>query len=286
MKSKKSRFAEWMNAHPVAAGFTVVILYSVFRKGLYFLFLKAFPDTFAVTVIHELIDVIWPFLLVIAFDRLEIYRGGRFFRTLFMGISLILYGLVYGYLGNLLALTKNPGVEWQTPLMIFWGVLTMLFVGFREESCYRGIVLHIFADKYLKDRRGILITAFASAAFFGLMHMNNILIGQSLVQTINQTVNAFFLGALFGAVYLRGGNLWAMMLIHGFIDLGMASKNLLTKTYASDAMAYIASNKAAIDSTEIILKIVLWAIITGITLFLLRKSKCDEIIERFSAAEK
>ena len=181
MKSKKSRFAEWMNAHPVAAGFTVVILYSVFRKGLYFLFLKAFPDTFAVTVIHELIDVIWPFLLVIAFERLEIYRGGRFFRTLFMGISLILYGLVYGYLGNLLALAKNPGVEWQTPLMIFWGVLTMLFVGFREESCYRGIVLHIFADKYLKDRRGILITAFASAAFFGLMHMNNILIGQSLL---------------------------------------------------------------------------------------------------------
>ncbi|MBR4720253.1 MAG: CPBP family intramembrane metalloprotease [Clostridia bacterium] len=284
MKSQKNKFAEWMNEHPILAGFVVVILYTAFRKGLYYLFLYALPQTFAFTVIHEVLDVIWPFLMVVAFGRLNVYRRGGFFRTLFLGTTLLLYGLLFGFVSNLIPLFKESGVEWQTPFMMIWAAVTMFFVGFREESCYRGIVLHIFADKYLKDRRGILITAFASAAFFGIMHMNNIFVGQSFLECVVQTVNAFFLGALFGAVLLRGGNLWSLMLIHGFIDLGLTSKNLLTKTYASDAVGYIASHtKTTIDPIETVIRLILWAVIVCITLFMLRKSKCDEIIERFNA---
>lgn len=286
MESKKNSFAAWMNAHPIAAGFTVVILYTVFRRGAYFVFTRFLPQTFAFTVIHELVDVLWPFLMVMAFGRLGIYRRGGFFRTLFLGISLILYGVFFGYLSNLLPLLREPGLEWQTPAMMLWAVLTMFFVGFREESSYRGIVLHIFADKYLKDRRGVLITAFGSAAFFGIMHMNNIMIGQSFLESVLQTLNAFVLGALFGAVYLRGGSLWALMLIHGSIDLGLTLKNLMTKTYASDAIAYLAGNtETTLDPIEAVLRLIMWTIIILITLFLLRKKKCDEIIERYRLHE-
>ena len=287
IKLQKNRFAKWLDEHPVIAGFAVVILYTLFRKGTYYIFAKLLPQTGVFTVLHEIVDVIWPFLMVVAFGRLNVYRKGGFFRTLLLGVSLLIYGLLLGFGSNLFPLFKETGVEWQTPIMMIWAAITMFFVGFREESCYRGIVLNIFADKYLKDRKGIFITAFASAAFFGIMHMNNIFIGQSFLECVSQTVNAFFLGALFGAVLLRGGNLWSLMLIHGFIDLGVTSKNLLTKTYATDAIGYLASNtQTDIDPIETVLKIVMWAIITAIVLFMLRKSKCDEIIERFNAEEK
>ena len=288
IKLQKNRFAKWMDEHPVIAGFAVVIFYTLFRKGTYYTFSKLLPQTGIFTVLHELVDVIWPFLMVIAFGRLNIYRSkGRFFRTLFLGVSLLIYGLLLGFGANLFPLFKETGIEWQTPIMMIWAAITMFFVGFREESCYRGIVLSIFADKYLKDRRGVLITAFASAAFFGIMHMNNIFIGQSFLECVLQTFNAFFLGALFGAVFLRGGSLWSMMLIHGFIDLGVTSKNMLTKTYATDAIGFLASHtETAIDPIETTIRIILWVVITVIVLFMLRKSKCDEIIKRFNAEEK
>ena len=288
IKLQKNRFAKWLDEHPVIAGFAVVILYTLFRKGTYYTFSILLPQTGIFTVLHELVDVIWPFFMVIAFGRLNIYRSkGRFFRTLLLGVSLLIYGLLLGFGANLFPLFKETGIEWQTPIMMIWAAITMFFVGFREESCYRGIVLSIFADKYLKDRRGVLITAFASAAFFGIMHMNNIFIGQSFLECVLQTLNAFFLGALFGAVLLRGGNLWSMMLIHGFIDLGVTSKNMLTKTYATDAIGFLASNtQTAIDPIETTIRIILWVVITVIVLFMLRKSKCDEIIKRFNAEEK
>ena len=288
IKLQKNRFAKWMDEHPVIAGLAVVILYTLFRKGTYYTFSKLLPQTGIFTVLHELVDVIWPFFMVIAFGRLNIYRSkGRFFRTLLLGVSLLIYGLLLGFGANLFPLFKETGIEWQTPIMMIWAAITMFFVGFREESCYRGIVLSIFADKYLKDRRGVLITAFASAAFFGIMHMNNIFIGQSFLECVLQTLNAFFLGALFGAVLLRGGNLWSMMLIHGFIDLGVTSKNMLTKTYATDAIGFLASNtQTAIDPIETTIRIILWVVITVIVLFMLRKSKCDEIIKQFSIDEE
>ena len=280
MGSEKNRFAAWMDEHPVAAGFAVVILYMLFRKGAYYIFLNAQGAAF--TVMHELVDVIWPFLMAAAFGKLVIYRKGRFFRTLLLGISLFLYGLLFGYCLNLIPLLKEPGIEWQTPVMIIWAVVTMFFVGFREESCYRGIVLHVFAKKYMKDRKGVLISVFASSFFFAIMHIGNILVGQSFFVCVIQIINAFFFGGLFAAVYLRGGNLWAVMALHGFIDLGLMSKNLLTKTFASDAIAFIASNTDTSASTaQTVVYLVLWAAAFCLTLIMLRKKKCEEIIERF-----
>lgn len=205
-----------MNEHPFAAGLSAMLLYILLRRTSYFIFTGLLPKNTVTSVIHEITDVIWPFLMVALFGRLDVYRKGNFFRTLFLGISLLLYGFVWGYLNNWLTLSKVPDLVWQTPLMMAWAVLTMFFVGFREESVYRGILVNVFADKYAKDRKGILLSAYGAALFFGLMHMQNIVIGQSLLECGLQTLNAFFLGALFGAVYLRGGNLWALMVIHGF----------------------------------------------------------------------
>ena len=285
-KAKQNRLTAWAYAHPMAAGLAVAVLYVIFRRISHFVFKDLLPSSAAVTAIHEIVDVVWPFLIVVAFGQGHVYRRRGFWRTLFLGLSLILYGLFFGYVSNLVSLLQEPGLEWQTPLMALWGVITMLFVGFREESVFRGAAANILADRYLNDRRGILVTAFGSAFFFGVMHMQNVFVGQSFTESVLQSINACCLGVLFCAVYLRGGSLWAMMLIHGFIDLGLLFKNLLTRTYASDAMGFLAGNtETSIDLAETAFKLVIWAICILIALFLLRKSKCDEIIERFRAEE-
>ena len=279
--AKKNSLAEWANRHSLAACFVVVALYIVFRRSTYFIFRSVLPQSAAVMVVYELIDVIWPFMMVAAFGRLTIYRKGRFFPTLLMGVGLILYGLI-PFVLNLLALAEEPGLVWQSPLLMLWGIATELFVGFREESVFRGITVNLFADKYLKDRRGILLTAFGASFFFGVMHMQNIALGQTVLGSAIQSVNAFFLGLVFAAVYLRGANIWALMLIHAFIDLGVSVKELLTETYAADALSAMAASnmETSIDAGTLIPMLILWLIYTVIALFLLRKRKCAQILER------
>lgn len=233
---------------------------------------------------YEIVDVIWPFLMVAAFGRLHVYREKRwFFRTLLLGIPLILYGVLGGAM-DVLPILGQPDLKWQTPLMMLWAAVTMFFVGFREESVYRGIIVNVLADKYLKDRRGILITTLIAAALFGVMHMQNMAIGQSFAESVIQSVNAFFLGTLIVAVYLRGGNLWALMLLHGFIDLAVSISVLLTVTYSQDLMASLATEQeTSVSPVDLLIYAVFWGIYLGVALLLLRKKKCGEIVERFQA---
>ena len=286
MPTPKNRLAARAHAHPVAASLIVMLLYIILRRSSYFLFRNVLPQTGAVSVIYELVDAVWPFLLVAAFGCLRAYRKGGFFRTLLFGIPLILYGAI-PFVENMLGLFSEPDLVWQTPLMMLWGIVPYLFIGFREESVFRGIVIDLFADK-MKDRRGVLTVAVFSAFLFGIMHMQNVFIGQTFFGSLIQSVNAFFLGLLLVAVYLRGGNLWALMLIHAFIDFGISAKEALTVTYRADAITAAANSntETSVDAGYVISMLIFWALYTAIALFLLRKKKCGEIVERFSSGEQ
>ena len=87
-KTKRSP-ATWAREHPIAAGFVLVILFIIFRKGLYFLF-KALPQTTGMRVLHEVLDVIWPFLMVVVFGYTWTYREKGFFRTLYIALPLLI----------------------------------------------------------------------------------------------------------------------------------------------------------------------------------------------------
>ena len=283
MVKEKNGFAFRMDEHPMLAGALVVILYILFRRISHYIFTSMLPQTGLTEAMHEIVDVIWPFLMVVAFNRTDVYKKGRgrFFITVVKGLALIFLAVFY-YATTVPMLLADDTVEWQTPLMMLAAALTMFFVGFREESCFRGIVVNVIGDRYIKDRKGIMITTFVSAALFGVMHMQNLFVGQSFAATLFQTVNAACMGCFLTAVYLRGGNLWAMMVMHGFYDMSLMVKNLLTKTSDAGALAYLASrNDTEVDATEVALKATICIVFILLALFLLRKSKCDGIIERF-----
>ena len=201
MKRKKNKFAIWANEHPVLGSFIVVVLYVLFRRSTHFLFCSLLVQTSTTEAIHEIVDIIWPFLMVAAYEKLFIYKKGGFFHTLFLGTGLIIYGMI-PFSVNMIDLLQDADIVWQSLPVILWNIAKTLFVGFREESCFRGIVVNLLSERYLKERKGIMFTVLLSAFIFGIMHFQNMFIGMSFAGSLIQSMNAFFVGLIFAAVYL------------------------------------------------------------------------------------
>lgn len=289
MEEKNRSLPGWARKNPVITCFLLVILYILLRRTTYWIFTQLLAQSTVTEWTYEIVDVVWPLIITIAFGCAGAYRKGGFLGTLRIGGALILYGCFFGGI-RIAILFTEPGIEWQEPLMMLVNVIPMLFVGFREESVFRACAVNVMKEKYLKDRKGIIIITVVTALCFGIMHMQNVFIGQSFVGSVDQSANAACLGIVFAAVYLRGGSIWAMMLIHAFIDTGSMLSNLLTKTYHSSALQFIAGRtENTVDSRTAVLKAVTCVGYILVAFFIIRRSKCDEIIERYreeTAGEK
>ena len=97
-------------------------------------------------------------------------------------------------------------------------VATMLLIGWTEEVVFRGLILNIFLDRFSKTKKGILAAVILSGVIFGAAHVTNIFTGVTAEAAMVQAVTAAVLGVLFGAVYVRSGNLWLVMLYHTLVD--------------------------------------------------------------------
>jgi membrane protease YdiL (CAAX protease family) len=90
--------------------------------------------------------------------------------------------------------------------------------GVLEELFYRGMVfgglMHFRAGK--KNR--VLVAVLASTLSFTLIHMVNMLSGQSFIGTVNQLLFAFAVGGVLCASYLRTRNIWAAIFYHSLHD--------------------------------------------------------------------
>ena len=111
---------------------------------------------------------------------------------------------------------------------------------------------------------------------FGLMHITNIFAGVDLLSVTIQSIVAIGAGFYFAAVYLRGGSLWALIIMHSVAD----AASLFYSTFTlNNGTAVDAINKLSI------MNLLPFFILTAIGLYLLRKDKCDEIVENFKTPE-
>lgn len=126
--------------------------------------------------------------------------------------------------------------------------------------------------------KGVWITAAVGAFIFGIMHAGNFFTTTTNPSAIVvQIVSAMFTGLVFGAIYLRSGSLWAVILIHTLIDTaGLVPSTFLGMTLDENL------NQLSWSWT----KVAIWAIEVGITAFLLRPSKCKQIRESLCFADQ
>ena len=106
--------------------------------------------------------------------------------------------------------------------------LRCLAPGFGEEVCFRGLGAANYMRKATSERQVVGIL-WLSAAVFGFFHMGNVLGGAKLSYGLIQSVYACGVGLLFGAVFLRTGNLWPTIIAHSLVDfLEMARADMAT----------------------------------------------------------
>ena len=98
------------------------------------------------------------------------------------------------------------------------GIVLLGFVpAFTEEILFRGMIIPNFM-RLFNGPKGIWISLFVSSFIFGLIHVANVFAGADLGTSIFQAGYAFCLGLLFASIFIRTGNLWPCIILHGLID--------------------------------------------------------------------
>lgn len=140
-------------------------------------------------------------------------------------------------------------------------IISNLCTGYFEEVTFRGAVvsnsMRVWKDK--KDK--VLYTVILSAIPFSLIHFMNISVNGVPV-TLLQVAYAIGFGMIFAAVYLRTGNLFSCVLVHGLVDV----------------TAYLfEGGSTEVNMASIIILLAITAVCIVYSLFLLKKK--DEIEE-------
>lgn len=104
-----------------------------------------------------------------------------------------------------------------TPGYVLFALLAGMGPGLMEEVTFRGLALSNLMRVWNNERKIPLNVTF-TALLFGLVHLGNILAGAGVIVSAVQSVYAFGTGVLFGAVYVRTGNLLPCMVAHTLVD--------------------------------------------------------------------
>lgn len=148
-------------------------------------------------------------LLVVVMSRI----GGLRFFGIKRGASwwFLAPALPFLLLTAVVLLDANAAFGLSVPATAGW-ILVALFVGIGEECVFRGILWRAF------EPRGILVTAFATSALFGGVHLMGLFTDIPWQIVTSQAVFAFGVGMMFAAVRFVSGSLLAPITLHAVFD--------------------------------------------------------------------
>lgn len=264
-----------IDQYAIPAAFIVFILLEFLQLGLGRL-LSLLPETLPMSYLKESILIIVPIALVFFFGFSRTFKSGSLLRGLLCILPFIIWELLMlasFFLNNL----GNPEASWKPWYLIVYGVFSVIGIGIREECIYRAVIQNIVAKKHAKNVKGIWLTATVAAIIFGLCHVPNLFFGMNPTAVLSQVITATFMGLLFGAVYLRSGSIWTLILVHTLIDTTSLAKSIFL-----DSSDLEVANQLSFSWSLVIF----YLILLGFTAFLLRPSKCQQIRESLCFADE
>jgi hypothetical protein len=90
-------------------------------------------------------------------------------------------------------------------------VVTLL-IGFQEEAIFRGLLLRALAPG------GVLQAVLISAALFGGIHANSLLVGRDPLFVLAQIIASVLAGIGIGALRVRTNTIWPLIVLHALND--------------------------------------------------------------------
>lgn len=207
----------------------------VFDHGIISYYLICFCTMMASSVGSLVVNLVAIFCFP-SFDRTAARGIGAAAGSLFIAFVFWLYFRKEGYKGILnrnkffwafLMMLPVLAVHY-TGSFISWGqfgcsgkfviaLLSALTPGFTEEMAFRGLGVANFMRR-AKTGKDIRVIFWLSSITFGLVHILNITAGGDVFSCVIQSFYAIGIGMIFGAVYLRTGNLWPTIIAHASLD--------------------------------------------------------------------
>lgn len=180
-------------------------------------------------------------------------------------------------------------------LFLYTAVLS-LEAGFCEEMMVRAIPLGNTLW-HRKSAGQMLWLAVYSSFFFGLLHLGNVMMSGDFAITGGQVVAAMFAGLYFAAVYLRSGSIIPGIVAHTLWDFFLIfdPKSLVngdivpipnlagfTEEMAKELSLTVEEARGVFIFSMILVVSAIAAVWLSMSLFLLRKSKHEEIKQNFT----
>ena len=181
-------------------------------------------------LIRELVHKGIPAVLVAA-----LFKTLNIFKSPLKGLGRSLLCNIWMFIINILGICSycseltSEGPGFKPAVQIFFYVLFVLAIGFSEELICRGTVTELLLRRFGRSEKGTIASILIGALIFGLFHFTNILNGQSLRETVLQVISTFLMGCFLNTIYARYRNIYAVMFIHGMIDLMSLQEYGLTK---------------------------------------------------------
>ena len=256
--------------HPIIFSVILTILAPAILFGTSKL-LTRFEGNNIIRLIFVLFNMFWPLLLVFVFGYSWCLKKDNFIKTLKAGAFLFVLQ-VFAFITIFSYYSTTEGIRWKDAFSIIIGFLSIVGVGFREELLFRGIIANALANKYWYDKQNIWKATIISGILFGLAHLSNLFTGANYQSVLVQTVVAAVLGIYLTAVYYRGGNIWALVLIHTITDMA----SLFLSSFTNNSSFIDDLNTIGIQSFIMLPAYIL------IVVFLYRNKKINDVFNNIS----
>lgn len=122
---------------------------------------------------------------------------------------------------------------WPPAAMIVMVAINTAFVGFSEETMFRGVIF-----RALEETMAIWPAIILTSVLFGGVHILNVFITGELLASVAQAVAAALSGLVFIAIVIRTGSIWPAIVYHALWDcllfLAMNASNAAALQDATD----------------------------------------------------
>lgn len=267
------KIREFTSKQPIVSCIAIAVLFFVLMNGVSLAF-RLLPSSLPFRYAQEIIGMLYSVGLIFLLGFHKSFRFKGFFKGMLCSTVIILC-MIYSIATFFSKATSIPDTAWASTGMIIFGLFHAIVIGVREECFFRGAIQSILAKKYANSVKGVWTTAIIASAIFGLVHMMNIITGVDPLIALAQSLSAVGSGLFFAAIYLRSGNLLVAVLIHALVDTAALSGSIFLRQTHTEVI-----NSLSFGSLIGVVIYLLPAV------FLLRPSKCREIVARFEAERK
>ncbi len=268
MEEKKNNI--WLLIAKVALIFLVFEAFTKVLGGLIAskLYSSLLNGKYIIYAVSEFVVFVFAIILLIIRKKWYIFKEKKInFKD---AIKLCLPILVLSVIIALANATELIGTDVNVNNLISL-IIYVVLIGLFEEIFFRGIIENELLEKYSSNKKEILISIIISGVVFGAVHLTNLLAGQDLLTTMMQFVQTTAIGILFGTVYYKTRNIWAMIFLHSFYDFSV----LLNEVDLVTSCGYVENIPISITLSSMVASIILSLIylIYSASIFEERKAK-------------